>query len=124
MNARKLEVFRAVMRNGSLTAAAQALNVSQPAVSKTLRHFEDQIGYPLFDRIGGRLRATPEAHLLYEDADRVFREIEAVRDLALRIKEHRIGLFADRREPAADFLGAAAGPRGLFERGIPRSRWC
>ncbi|UUZ72323.1 LysR family transcriptional regulator [Polaromonas sp. P1(28)-8] len=48
MNARQLEVFRAIMRNRSLTAAAESLHVSQPAVSKVLRHFEIQIGYKLF----------------------------------------------------------------------------
>ncbi len=65
MNARQLEIFRAIMRNGSLSAAAVALNVSQPAVSKVLRHFESQIGYRLFERSGSRLVPTPEARLLY-----------------------------------------------------------
>ncbi|MBC9205322.1 LysR family transcriptional regulator [Roseomonas aerophila] len=92
MNARQLEVFRAIMRSGTLTAAAQLLHVSQPAISKVLRHMEDQLGYRLFERAGGRLHATPEAELLFVDADRVFREIETVRDLAIRIRERRVGL--------------------------------
>jgi DNA-binding transcriptional LysR family regulator len=82
MNARQLEVFRAVMRNRSLTAAAEALHVSQPAVSKLLRHFETQIGYKLFERLGGRLVPTAEAQLLYRDADRIFREIEVLKGLS------------------------------------------
>jgi DNA-binding transcriptional LysR family regulator len=93
MNARQLEVFRAIMRNGTLTAAAEALKVSQPAVSKVLRHFEDQIGYLLFERLGGRLVATPEAHLLYRDADRIFREIEALKSFSDRIRDKRLGLL-------------------------------
>lgn len=93
MNARQLEIFRAIMRSGTLTSAAQLLNVSQPAVSKVLRHLESQIGYRLFERVGGRLQPTAEAQLLYADADRVFREIEAVRDLAIRIRERRVGLL-------------------------------
>jgi DNA-binding transcriptional LysR family regulator len=93
MNARQLEVFRAIMRNGTLTAAAQALRVSQPAVSKVLRHFESQIGYLLFERLGGRLVATPEAHLLYRDADRIFREIEALKAFSDRIRDKRLGLL-------------------------------
>jgi len=92
MNARQLEVFRAIMRSGTLTAAAQLLHVSQPAISKVLRHMEDQLGYRLFDRVGGRLQPTPEAELLFADADRVFREIETLRDLAVRIRERRVGL--------------------------------
>ncbi len=78
MNARHLEVFRAIMRQGSLTAAAESLHVSQPAVSKVLRHFEAKIGYRLFERVGSRLVPTAEAHLLFHDADRIFREIEGL----------------------------------------------
>jgi DNA-binding transcriptional LysR family regulator len=101
VNARHLEVFRAIMRNGSLTAAAEALHVSQPAVSKLLRHFEIQIGYPLFERLGGRLVATPEAQLLYRDADRIFREIEALKGLSDRIRDKQVGLLR---------IGASAPP--------------
>ena len=93
MNVRQLEIFRAIMRSGSLTAAAESLHVSQPAVSKILRHFESQLGYALFDRIGGRLVPTAEAQLLFADADRVFREFEVIRDLAVRIRERKVGLL-------------------------------
>lgn len=93
MNLRHLEVFRAIMRQGSLTAAAASLNVSQPAVSKVLRHFEAQIGYRLFERIGGRLAPTAEAHLLFRDADRIFREVEVLRDLSDRIRDKQVGLL-------------------------------
>lgn len=93
MNARHLEVFRAVMRHRSLTAAAEALHVSQPAVSKVLRHFESVIGYRLFERIGGRLVATPEAQMLFEHADRIFREIEVLRAYSDRIRDKQLGLL-------------------------------
>lgn len=103
MNARQLEIFRAIMRSGTLTSAAQFLNVSQPAVSKVLRHLESQIGYRLFERVGGRLQPTAEAQLLFADADRVFREIEAVRDLAIRIRERRVGLLRIGASPPPTF---------------------
>ncbi|AZO41603.1 LysR family transcriptional regulator [Mesorhizobium sp. M7D.F.Ca.US.005.01.1.1] len=93
MNARHLEVFRAIMRHSSLTAAAEALHVSQPAVSKMLRHFESLIGYKLFERIGGRLVATPEAHLLFRDADRIFREIEVLEIYSNRIRDKQLSLL-------------------------------
>jgi DNA-binding transcriptional LysR family regulator len=93
MNARQLEVFRAIMRDGTITAAANSLAVSQPAVSKVLHHLENQLGYPLFDRIGGRLVPTMEAHLLFADADRVFRHIEALKTLAGTIGAQKIGLL-------------------------------
>lgn len=93
MNLRQIEIFRAIMRHGSVTAAANALGVSQPAVSKILHHLEGQLGYRLFERIGGRLAATMEARLLYEDADRVFRELEVLGALARTIAERKIGLL-------------------------------
>lgn len=93
MNARQIEIFRTIMRKGSLTAAANALAVSQPAISKSLRHFESHLGYALFDRIGGRLVPTAEAEMLFADADRIFREIELLDELALNIRERRVGLL-------------------------------
>lgn len=101
MKARQLEVFRAIMRQGSLTAAAESLHVSQPAVSKVLRHFEAQIGYRLFERVGGRLAPTAEAHLLFRDADRIFREIESLKRFSDRIRDQRLGLLR---------IGASAPP--------------
>ncbi|MFS8055407.1 LysR family transcriptional regulator [Rhizobium sp. BR 317] len=93
MNARQLEIFRAIIRDGTLTAAANSLGISQPAASKFLHHLESQLGYPLFDRIGGRLVPTMEANLLFADADRVFREIEALKSLARDIGAQKIGLL-------------------------------
>ena len=55
MNLRQLEVFQAVMHAGTTKNAARMLRISQPAVSNMVRQFEDQLGFALFDRIGGRL---------------------------------------------------------------------
>lgn len=93
MNARQLEVFRAIMRNRTLTAAAAALHVSQPAISKVLRHLESQIGYSLFERVRGRLIPTAEAQLLFKDADRIFREIEVLKLFSNRIRDREVGLI-------------------------------
>lgn len=93
MNARQLEIFRAIMRDGSVTAAANSLGVSQPAASKVLHHLESQLGYKLFERIGGRLLPTMEAHLIFEDADRVFRELEVLKHLTRTIGERKLGLL-------------------------------
>ena len=51
MRLRHVEVFNNVYKTGSVTAAAKLLNVSQPSVSKVLAHAEQQIGFPLFERI-------------------------------------------------------------------------
>jgi len=103
MNARQLEVFRAIIRNRTLTAAAAALNVSQPAVSKVLRHLESELGYRLFERIAGRLVPTAEAHLLFKDADRVFREIEVLKQFSDRIRDRQVGLLRVAASAPASF---------------------
>src|SRR5271168_4150847 len=48
MNLRHMEVFHAIMRTGSVTGAARALNVTQPAVSAVLKHCETQLKMKLF----------------------------------------------------------------------------
>ncbi|WP_319517501.1 LysR substrate-binding domain-containing protein [uncultured Martelella sp.] len=55
---RHLHCFVETARRGSLSAAAQTLNVSQPAASKTIRELEDILEVALFDRSGRRLALT------------------------------------------------------------------
>jgi DNA-binding transcriptional LysR family regulator len=87
---RHIEIFHAVYQTGSLSGAARLLGVSQPSVSKVLRHAESQLGLSLFSVVKGRLIATAEADRLFEDAaavqDRVAALFEAARNL--RRAEH------------------------------------
>ena len=55
MNLRHIEIFDAIYVNGSVSAAARALNVSQPSVSKMLRHAESLLGFHLFQHTNGML---------------------------------------------------------------------
>ncbi len=71
-----LFVFDAAARNGSFTAAAAELNVTQPAVSRMLGQFEDHLGVRLFDRKAGRAALTEEGELLYRRVLEGFRSIE------------------------------------------------
>ncbi len=85
MNLRHIEIFHAVYVNGSVSAAARALNVSQPSVSKMLRHAESLLGFQLFERTNGGLVPTEDAHSLFSDVseiqDRVYALREAGRNL-------------------------------------------
>ncbi|MCB1974687.1 MAG: LysR family transcriptional regulator, partial [Burkholderiaceae bacterium] len=69
MRLRHIEVFNAVMVTGSVSGAARLINITQPAVSRTLKHAELQLGFPLFERTGGRLVATAEARSLFPLVD-------------------------------------------------------
>jgi len=92
MRARQLEVFTAVMRAGTVTGAARLLNISQPALSQTLLHTEDELGFKLFDREKGRLHPTQEALELYPEAERLFAGLEGLRRKTSDLRQGRAGL--------------------------------
>jgi DNA-binding transcriptional LysR family regulator len=88
---RQLEAFRAVMERGTVTAAAERLGVSQPAVSKILAGLEAEIGYPLFTRIKQRLAPTSEARLLAAEVARLYHGLEEVSEVARGIRDRQVG---------------------------------
>lgn len=57
--------LRAVVEKGSVSAAANALNVGQPAVTKRLHTLEESYGLPLVERGGGRMRLTEAGQKVY-----------------------------------------------------------
>ncbi|MDR3213056.1 MAG: LysR family transcriptional regulator [Azoarcus sp.] len=87
---RQIEVLHAILSTGSVTAAANALHVSQPAVSKILKQAERQLGFRLFAREANRLRATEEALALYREIEKIFPQIDAVQRLAENLR-HGVG---------------------------------
>ena len=91
MRLRQIEVFHAVYANGSISAAARSLNVSQPAVSKVLRHTETQLGLRLFDLVRGRLVPTDEAHALFREVDEVFARISSLQITANNLRNSGAG---------------------------------
>lgn len=86
MNLRQIEVFRAVMQAGSISGAAIALHVSQPAVSRLMRYLEVKLSVALFERTGGRLHPTPEARALLREIDSAYRGIDRVRVYAEQLR--------------------------------------
>lgn len=86
MRLRHIEVFNAIMLTGSISGAARLLNVSQPAVTKTLLHAEDQIGFKLFVRHRGRILPTAEANAIYQETTKLFGSVETVRSLTKNLK--------------------------------------
>jgi DNA-binding transcriptional LysR family regulator len=86
VNLRQIEVFRAVMNTGSFTGAAEMLHVSQPGISRMMRHVEETVGVRLFDRGKGHLRPTPEALVLGAEIERCYRGVQAVQECASGLK--------------------------------------
>ena len=86
-----LEAFREIIQLGSVTSAARALGLSQPAVSRLLAQFEAGLGFKLFHRSKGRLLPTSQALLLYEEVDLALQGIERVSVLADDLRKTNVG---------------------------------
>jgi len=82
MRLRHIEVFHAVYTSASISNAAKVLNVSQPSVSKVLKHAEDQLGYQLFERVKGKLVPTREAHRLHSEVAKVYTHLHSLKRLS------------------------------------------
>ncbi|MCU1373882.1 MAG: transcriptional regulator, LysR family [Actinomycetia bacterium] len=79
MDVRQLSAFLAVVEHGTVTAAAAAVHVSQPALSQTIRSLEAELGTPLFHRIGRRLVLTSAGEALTGPARQVLRDLDRAR---------------------------------------------
>ena len=94
MNLRQLEVFHAIMRTGSVTAAARQLHVTQPAVSSVLRHLESRLRVTLFRRVGGRLQPTPEADTIFPHVAEIQNRLDSVDRLMGDLALGRMGILS------------------------------
>ena len=72
LNYNHLRYFWAVAHEGSLTRAAAHMNLSQSALSVQIRKLEQQIGHPLFERVGKALVLTEAGKIALDTADTVF----------------------------------------------------
>jgi DNA-binding transcriptional LysR family regulator len=82
MNLRQIEVFRAVMMAGSVSGAAQLLHISQPAVSRLISYTEQRLGFPLFQRLRGRLHPTEQAHKLFSEVEVLYQGVQRINGMA------------------------------------------
>lgn len=79
LDLRQLEAFAAVISAGSVTAAAKALNRSQPAVSRLIQELEQSLGYPLFIRNGPRIHPSEEALQLHQYVQKALLSLQQIR---------------------------------------------
>ncbi|MGI9510110.1 MAG: LysR family transcriptional regulator, partial [Geminicoccaceae bacterium] len=86
MNFRQLEAFRATMRCGSITEAADVMHISQPSVSRLIADLERSAGFPLFLRAGRGLAPTVEAKTFYRGVENMFVGVQRLEELAQSIK--------------------------------------
>jgi DNA-binding transcriptional LysR family regulator len=100
MDQRQVEIFLAVMRIGSVTAAADSLTMTQPAVSKSIAQMERVLGFKLFERTRGRLIPTNEAAMVFEQALHLYEETERFGRFLENVRHYRAGQLRLAATPA------------------------
>lgn len=73
LDIRLMEYYLAVIREGNISAAAEALHISQPALSRQIRDLEEQLGVTLFERGSRRITLTEEGKILRRRAEEIIR---------------------------------------------------
>ncbi len=79
------------MLQGSASAAAETLYITQPAVSRLLSDLEESIGFSLFERQGRGLVPTADGKRLYQTVERVYLGLGLVEEVASSIREGELG---------------------------------
>lgn len=78
MDIRQLTYFVHVVKEGSYTAAAKNLHVSQPALSKMIKNLEEELGVQLFSRSEKRLELTDTGQELFRQSQKLLEEFQAI----------------------------------------------
>jgi DNA-binding transcriptional LysR family regulator len=84
MDLRQLEILQGIAETGSFTGCGRKLHVSQSAISRQIMLLEEELGEPLFLRVGRQVRMTAAAEALVQLGQRVFQDVrdtlEAITD--------------------------------------------
>lgn len=86
MNFKSLRAFRLVVTQGSLAAAAQALNLSQPAVSRLIALLEEETRLRLFDRTRRRLILSEAGETFYRETRHILDGIDELPHIAQTVR--------------------------------------
>ncbi len=94
MDFRRLVYFLAVVDHEGFTAAADVVEVSQPALSLAIKELERELGVALFDRIGRKVQLTPAGQALVGPARQALRDVETGRAAVAAVAGTRAGTLA------------------------------
>jgi len=93
VNLRYLHTFVNIVDSGSIARASARLNVSQPAASRQILALEAELGVPLFDRLGRRLRLTSQGEDLLQQSRRLLMEADVLSARARALKGGHTGIL-------------------------------
>lgn len=91
MEIRTMQYYLAVVREGTISAAAQALHVAQPSLSRQMKELEEELGVTLFERGNRRIILTEEGMVLRRRAEEMVRLMQLTEDEILQVKKHISG---------------------------------
>lgn len=91
MTLTQLRHFVGLAQAGSFAQAARLLFLTQPALSRSIQALEDELGAPLFDRLGRRIALTPLGQEVLERARRLVSEAEALKQISQGLQAGLIG---------------------------------
>ncbi|HET9953527.1 MAG TPA: LysR family transcriptional regulator [Polyangiaceae bacterium] len=111
MNLERLELFLRIVDTGSVSAASREAHLTQPAVSRSLKLLEEDIGSDLFDRQGRGLLLTAAGRALVPCARQLVREAERAR---LQVQRAAQSACFDLRLGAVDSIGTHVLPNCLM----------
>lgn len=87
----QLQVFLKIAETGSITKAAEALHLSQPAVSIQLKNFQDQFDIPLTELVGRRIYITDFGKEIAEAVENIIHQVHAINNKTLAYKGQLFG---------------------------------
>ena len=91
MEIRQLEYFMTLYRELHFTRAAEKLNISQPTLSQQIKVLENELGVPLFDRLGKKIAITHAGEILYEQCMHIFQALENTQSKIGELKSLKVG---------------------------------
>ncbi len=110
MNPAHLDLFRAVMRHGGMTRAAEVLGIGQPHISRAIAQLEAALGFALFVRGHGNAFPTPEGEAFAQEVAQTYAGLDHLQQAARRIRERGTGGLRVACQPS---LAAGLLPRAI-----------
>ena len=86
-----MQYYLAVVREGTISAAAEALHVAQPSLSRQMKDLEEELGVSLFERGNRKIALTEEGMVLRKRAEEMVRLMQMTEEEISSIKNHISG---------------------------------